>query len=45
MAGRGAWVLSDEQWERVRRLLPQRERSPRGGRPRAEDRPCFEGIL
>lgn len=45
MAGRNAWLLSDEQWQRVQKLLPQHERSPRGGRPRAEDRPCFEGIL
>lgn len=45
MAGRDAWCLSEEQWERVRQRLPQHERSPRGGRPRADDRACFEGIL
>ena len=38
-------LLTDEQWERIRPWIPQRERSPRGGRPPADDRACFEGIL
>ena len=45
MAGRDAWILSDQQWGLVRPLLPQHESSARGGRPRTADRPCFDGIL
>lgn len=26
-------------------LVPSAERNPKGGRPRAEDRDCFEGVL
>jgi hypothetical protein len=32
MAGRDAWILSDEQWELVHPLLPRHERSAHGGR-------------
>lgn len=45
MAGRDAPILTDDQWQRVKERLPARECSPRGGRPRADDRACFEGIL
>ena len=38
-------LLSDEQWKRVKPFLPQVKPSKRGGRPRADDRACFEGIL
>ncbi len=38
-------LLTDEQWERVKKFIPERVRSPRGGRPPADDRDCFEGIL
>ena len=38
-------MLTDAQWERIAPLLPRRKRSPRGGRPRAGDRACLEGIL
>jgi transposase len=37
--------LTDGQWEAVTRLLPGRRASPNGGRPRADDRACLEGIL
>ena len=37
--------LSDAQWERVRVHLPTVKPSAQGGRPRADDRQCFEGIL
>ena len=37
--------LTDEQWERIQPLIPPRPRSARGGRPPADDRRCFEGIL
>lgn len=38
-------VLSDEQWQRIAPYLPQHPPSPKGGRPRANDRECLEGIL
>lgn len=37
--------LTEKQWELVREHLPIREPSPLGGRPSADDRKCFEGIL
>ncbi|MEW6118157.1 MAG: transposase [Nitrospirota bacterium] len=41
-----AWKhLTEKQWEKVREHLPEYKRSPKGGRPRANDRKCFEGIL
>jgi transposase len=41
-----AWrQLSKQQWEAIRVHLPQRKPSARGGRPRVDDRRCFEGIL
>lgn len=41
-----AWrKLTEAQWERIRPLLPEKKRSSKGGRPRADDRKCFEGIL
>ena len=42
MAWRG---LTDAQWERIAPGLPKRRKNPRGGRPPADDRKCFEGIL
>ena len=38
-------AVTDEHWERIRERLPQRERSWKGGRPPANNRKCFEGIL
>src|SRR2546426_6946605 len=41
-----AWRrLTDVQWARLKEHLPAHPPSPRGGRPRADDRKCFEGIL
>lgn len=37
--------LNDGLWERVRALLPPQARQPKGGRPWADDRACFEGIV
>lgn len=37
--------LNDRLWERVRPLLPPPPPHPRGGRPFADDRACFEGIV
>ena len=37
--------LNDRLWERVRPLLPPKPPHPKGGRPFADDRACFEGIV
>ena len=37
--------LSDEQWQKIKEQLPAQQKKPQGGRPAAEDRRCFEGIL
>jgi transposase len=42
MAWRG---LTKQPWKAIRVHLPEPKVSPRGGRPRVEDRRCFEGIL
>ena len=38
-------LLTDEQWQRLAPHLPRHPPSPKGGRPRADDRACLEGIL
>jgi transposase len=45
MARRHEVFIDDEQWERIEPFIPKRKRSPRGGRPPADDRACLEGIL
>ncbi len=42
MAWRG---LTDRQWKLIQPHLPPRKINPKGGRPWADDRKCFEGIL
>jgi transposase len=37
--------LLDKLWARVAPLIPPSEPSPLGGRPRADDRACFEGVV
>ncbi|MGQ0536309.1 MAG: IS5 family transposase, partial [Methanobacteriota archaeon] len=37
--------LTDEQWARVEPLLPKWKPSKKGGRPWADNRGVFEGIL
>lgn len=37
--------LSDEQWGLISDLFPKPVPNPRGGRPHADSRACFEGIL
>lgn len=37
--------LNDRLWERVCSLIPAHPPSPKGGRPRADDRACFEAIV
>jgi len=38
-------LVSDELWELIAPLLPVHEPSPKGGRPRVDDRLCLTGIL
>lgn len=38
-------MLTDEQWDRIAAHFPKHPPSPKGGRPRASDRECLEGIL
>jgi transposase len=38
-------VLTDAQRRRIAPHLPQHPPSPKGGRPRAPDRECLEGLL
>jgi transposase len=41
-----AWRnLTPQQWEAIHVHLPETKVSTRGGRPRVDDRRCFEGIL
>ena len=45
MARKTKRMLTEEQWGRVAPHLPAHPPSPKGGRPRADDRECLEGIL
>jgi len=38
-------VLIDDQWNRIVPHLPVHPPSPKGGRPREDDRECLEGLL
>ena len=38
-------VLTDEHWQRLAPHIPEHPASPKGGRPRSDDRECLEGIL
>lgn len=41
-----AWRhVTDAQWDQIRLQLPPAIRRPKGGRPSADARRCFEGIL
>ena len=37
--------LTDAMWERVAPLLPPKRPQPKGGRPFADDKRCFAGIV
>jgi transposase len=39
------WKLTQAQWEKIEKLLPKPKKSRRGGRPWADNRKVFEGIL
>ena len=38
-------MLTDEQWSKIEPLIPKRPKNRKGGRPPADDRLVFEGIL
>lgn len=38
-------LVSDELWKAIEPLLPEHTPSPRGGRPRADERACLGGII
>lgn len=38
-------MVTDEQWAKIEPLIPKHEPSRKGGRPKADDRLVFEGIL
>lgn len=42
---RGKPLLTDAVWEKIAPFLPTEKPGPKGGRPRASNRACFEGIL
>src|SRR6478672_9550768 len=37
--------LLDAMWQRVAPLIPKHRAHPKGGRPFADDRACFAGIV
>jgi putative transposase len=39
------WEVSDELWERVAPLIPERPAHPKGGRPAADDQQMFAAIV
>ncbi len=39
------WKLTNEQWKKIEKLLPKQRPSKKGGRPWADNRKVFEGIL
>jgi transposase len=38
-------AINDALWERIEPLIPPFAASPKGGRPRRDDRACFEAIV
>lgn len=45
MARRPSVEVSDEQWARIEPLFPRSPAGRKGGRPRADNRACLEGVL
>lgn len=39
------WQVRDELWDLVKPMLPEHEPSAKGGRPRVDDRVCFNAIV
>src|SRR5215212_3914283 len=38
-------LVPDDLWEIIEPILPKHEPSPKGGKPRVEDRVCLTGII
>ena len=45
MMAKQRWKLRNEQWKKIEKLLPKPRASKKGGRPWADNRKVFEGIL
>jgi len=45
MMAKERWKLTNEQWKKIEKLLPRPKPSKKGGRPWADNRKVFEGIL
>src|SRR5947207_10131631 len=41
----GKLLVPDELWTLIEPILPKHEPSPKGGKPRKDDRLCLTGIL
>jgi transposase len=41
----GKLLVPDELWSLVEPILPEHAPSPKGGKPRVDDRVCLTGIL
>ncbi len=39
------WQVRDDLWELVEPMLPTHDPSAKGGRPRVDDRACFNAIV
>jgi putative transposase len=38
------WIVPDALWQEIQKILPKHQASPKGGRPRADDRSAMDGI-
>ena len=45
MMAKERWKLTHEQWKKIEKFLPKPKPSKKGGRPWADNRKAFEGIL
>ncbi len=45
MMAKERWKLTNEQWKKIEKFLPKPKLSKKGGRPWADNRKVFEGIL
>lgn len=45
MMAKQRWKLTDRQWKKIEKLLPKPKSGKKGGRPWADNRKVFEGIL
>jgi transposase len=45
MMAKQRWKLTDQQWKKIEKLLPKPKSGKKGGRPWADNRKVFEGIL